>query len=188
MKYDKTYLRNKSILQRKKEYLVIKKFNFNLIFNLIRKHFDKKKIVIAGYYPSNYEVNILNFLQEASKRKFRIVLPAINSLNVMSFKSWIFKEPLYVSKFGILEPKISGKEIIPNLIMVPLVAFDNKLNRIGYGKGYYDRSLQKISKSKKKTVSLGIAYSFQQCNRIPVNRHDFKLDYIFTERGIISSN
>ena len=104
----------------------------------------------------------------------------------MSFKSWIFKEPLYVNKFGILEPINSGKNIIPDLVMVPLAAFDNRLNRIGYGKGYYDRSLQKISK--KKIISLGIAYYFQQCKRIPVNKHDYKLDYIFTERGIISSN
>tara|TARA_B100001123_G_scaffold440826_1_gene580731 strand:+ start:331 stop:651 length:321 start_codon:yes stop_codon:yes gene_type:complete len=106
----------------------------------------------------------------------------------MSFKSWVFKEPLYINKFGILEPKNSNKEIIPDLIMVPMVAFDKYLNRIGYGAGYYDRSLQKISKNKKKIVSLGIANSFQQCKKIPVNKHDFKLDYIFTERGIISSN
>ena len=106
----------------------------------------------------------------------------------MSFKSWIFKESLYVNKFGILEPKDTKKEIIPDLIMVPLVAFDERLNRIGYGKGYYDRSLQKISKIKKKTIFLGIAYSFQKCRKIPVNKHDFKLDYIFTEREIISSN
>ena len=106
----------------------------------------------------------------------------------MSFNSWIFKDPLYVSKFGTLEPKNSTKEIIPDFIMVPLVAFDNKLNRIGYGKGYYDRSLHEISKIKKNAISLGIAYSFQKCNGIPVNKHDFKLDYIFTERGIISSN
>ena len=72
--------------------------------------------------------------------------------------------------------------------MVPLIAFDDQLNRIGYGKGYYDRSLQKIRNIKKKTIYLGIAYSFQKCKRIPINKHDFKLDYIFTERGIISSN
>ena len=88
----------------------------------------------------------------------------------------------------ILEPKNSSETIIPDLIMVPLVAFDRKLNRIGYGKGYYDRILKKINKFKKKTVFLGIAYSFQKCSSIPVNKHDFKLDYIFTERGIISSN
>ena len=105
----------------------------------------------------------------------------------MSFKSWIFKEPLYVNKFGILEPKDNKKKIIPDLVLVPLVAFDKKLNRIGYGKGYYDRSLKKISKNKKKIISLGIAYSFQKCRDIPVNKHDFKLDYIFTDRGIISS-
>ena len=108
----------------------------------------------------------------------------------MNFKSWLFKEPLYVSQFGTLEPKKSNsnKKIIPDLIMVPLVAFDNQLNRIGYGKGYYDRILQKIAKNKKKTISLGIAYSFQKCTKIAVNKYDFKLDYIFTERGLISSN
>ena len=188
MKYDKTYLRNKFLLQRKKKYIKAEKFNFNLIFKLIKKHFHKKRIIIAGYYPSNYEVDVLNFLEKASKKRFRIVLPIIKSSNKMSFKSWIFKEPLYVNKFGILEPKNSKKEIIPDLIMIPLVAFDNRLNRIGYGKGYYDRSLQKISKNEKKTISIGIAYSFQECARIPINKHDFKLDYIFTERGIISSN
>ena len=188
MKYDKSYLRNRFLFQRKKKYLTVKKFNFKLIFNLIKKHFNKKKITIAGYYPSNHEVNILNFLEQASQKNFRIVLPVIKSSHNMRFKPWIFREPLYVNKYGMLEPKNSNKEIFPDLIMVPLVAFDNHLNRIGYGKGYYDRSLAKINKIKKKTISLGIAYSFQKCSGIPTNRHDFKLDYIFTERGIISSN
>ena len=188
MKYDKSFLRKKSLLLRKKNYLKTKKFNFRLVFNLIKKHFSKKKIVIAGYYPVDYEVNIIGFLEEASKKRFKIVLPVIKSSNRMSFKSWIFREPLNVNKFGILEPKNSNKEIIPDLIMVPLVAFDNKLNRIGYGKGYYDRSLRKINNIKKNKIFLGVAYSFQRCSCVPVNEHDFKLDYIFTERGIISSN
>jgi len=188
MKYGKHNLRNKFLLQRKKKYLTTNKFNFNLIFKLINKHFYNKKIIIAGYYPSYYEVDILNFLKNASKRKFKIALPVIKSSISMNFKSWIFKDPLHVSKFGTLEPENSKKKIIPDLIMVPLVAFDNQLNRIGYGKGYYDRSLRKIKNIKKKTIALGIAYSFQKCKSIPVNKHDFKLDYIFTERGIISSN
>ena len=188
MKYDKSYLRKKFLTQRKKKYLQANKFNFNILFKLIKRHFSKKKIIIAGYYPSNYEVDILNFLKNASKKKFKIVLPVIQSSNTMSFKSWIFEEPLYVNKFGILEPKKSSKDIIPDLIMVPLVAFDNRLNRIGYGKGYYDRSLKKISKIKKNVISLGIAYSFQKCKKIPTNEYDFKLDYIFTERGIINTN
>ena len=105
----------------------------------------------------------------------------------MSFKLWVFREPLYVNNFGILEPKNTKKETVPDLILVPLVAFDEKLNRIGYGKGYYDRSLKKIKKYKKKMISVGIAYSFQKCQKILTNKHDFKLDYIFTERGIINS-
>ena len=190
MTHDKSYLRNRFLSQRKKKYLAAKNlnFNFNLIFNLIRKNFYKKKIIIAGYYPSDHEVDILSFLEKASKKKFKIALPVVKPSNLMCFKLWFFKEPLYVNKFGILEPKNSKSEIIPDLIMVPLVAFDSQLNRIGYGKGFYDRSLQKIRNIKKKTVSIGIAYSFQKCKSIPVNKHDFRLDYIFTERGIISSN
>ena len=148
MKYDKSFLRNKSILLRKKKYSTVKKFNYNLIFRLIRKHFHRKEITIGGYYPSNYEVNILKFLEEASKKKFRITLPVIKSSNKMSYKLWVFKEPLYVNQFGILEPKNSIKE---------------------------------------NAISLGIAYSFQRCKKIPVNNHDYKLDYIFTEKGIINS-
>ena len=188
MKHDKIYLRSQYLLKRKKKYIASKKFNFNLIFNLIKKKFNKKKIVIAGYYPSNYEVNILSFLEKAALKKFKIVLPVIGPSSSMNFKRWFFNEPLYMNKFGILEPKKNKKEILPDLIMVPLVAFDKKLNRIGYGKGYYDRYLKRIRAIKKQTVFLGIAYSFQRYTNIPTNKYDFKLDYIFTERGIISSN
>ena len=187
MKHDKFFLRNKFLLQRKEKSLKARKFDFSLIFALARKHFQKKRITIAGYYPSNYEVNILKFLEESSKRKFKVVLPVIQSSKNMCFKLWIVKEPLYVNNYGILEPKNSKIEIIPDLVLVPLVAFDNKLNRIGYGKGYYDRNLKRLKKIKKNIISVGIAYSFQKCSSIPVNKHDFKLDYIFTERGIISS-
>ena len=187
MKYDKSYLRNRFLIERKKKYLNSKKFNFSLIFKLIKKHFKNKKIIIGGYYPSYYEVDLLKFFEEASKKKFKIVLPIVKSSTAMSFKNWIPNEPLYVGKFGILEPKRTNKEFTPDLIIVPLVAFDEQLNRIGYGKGYYDRKLKKIKKIKTKAICLGAAYSFQKSKRIPTNKHDFKLDYIFTERGIISS-
>ena len=63
MKNEKSNLRKKFLLKRKKNYLTPEKFNFELIFNLIKKNFYKKKITIAGYYPANYEVDILDFLQ-----------------------------------------------------------------------------------------------------------------------------
>ena len=188
MTYDKPSLRKKFLLQRKKKYISIKKFNFKLIFKLIKKHFNNKKITIAGYYPSDNEVNVLKFLEESSQQKFKIALPLVKSKKTMCFKIWNLKEPLYVSKFGILEPNKFNKEIIPDLVLLPLVAFDDNLNRIGYGKGYYDRILPKISKVKKNIICLGVAYSFQKCPRIPTNKYDFKLDYIFTEQGIINSN
>ena len=188
MKYEKSVLRKKSILLRKKNFSKVKKFNFNPIYKLIKRHFNNKNITIAGYYPSNYEVNILNFLEDASKKNYKIALPTVKSSTSMGFKLWFFKQPLYISKFGIAEPKHSVKEVKPDLVMVPLVAFDSELNRIGYGKGYYDRALKKIKKIKKNLITLGIAYSFQRYKKIPVNKYDYKLDYIFTERGIISSN
>ena len=188
MKYDKIFLRKKFLLRRRQKHSEAKKFDFNLIFKLIKKNFGTKKITIAGYYPSDNEVNILQFLKQAFKKKFKIALPVIKSSRNMSFKLWIYKEPLSVNSFGILEPKNSKIEIIPYLILVPLVAYDRNLNRIGYGKGYYDRSLKKIKKNKNFFLSLGMAYSFQKCDNIPVNKHDVRLNYLFTERGIISSN
>ena len=188
MRSDKSYLRKKFILLRKRNFSKKKKFKFDLIFRIIKKHFLNKKIVIAGYYPANYEVNILNFIEEADAKNFLVTLPVIESKNKLSFRLWKYKEPLFINNFGILEPKNTNKAMVPDLLLVPLVAFDSKLNRIGYGKGYYDRVLNKIKSRNKKMIALGIAYSFQKCIHIPTNKHDFKLDYIFTDRGIISSS
>ena len=105
MRYGKTYLRKKFILIRKKNYLKKKKIKFNLIFKLIRKHFLKKKVIIAGYYPSNYEVNILKFIEKALEKRFSVTLPVIESKNTITFRTWKYKEPLNINSFGIPEPK-----------------------------------------------------------------------------------
>ena len=188
MNSSKLILRNKFLLKRKKNYLEVKNFNFSPVNNLIKKHFKNKKIIIAGYYPVNHEVNILGFLKLAAKKKTRIALPVILPLNKMCYKIWNYQEPLSINNFGVLEPQKTNKQVIPDLVMVPLVAYDNYLNRLGYGKGYYDRSLRKIKKIKKNIVFLGIANSFQKYKKIPINKYDYKLDYILTEQGIISSN
>jgi 5-formyltetrahydrofolate cyclo-ligase len=87
---------------------------------------------------------------------------------------------LTINKYGIPEPT-SKKIIYPNILLVPLLAFDKYLNRIGYGGGYYDRYIKKI-KTKKKILTIGLAYSFQKVKEIPVNKYDKKLDYIITEK------
>ena len=102
----------------------------------------------------------------------------------MVFKYWLPNEPLYVNNYGILEPKKQNITLKPDVILVPLVAFDRNLNRIGYGKGYYDRALQQLS-AKKKILTIGIAFSFQECSFIPKNRHDYNLDCILTNRNLI---
>ena len=88
MKYDKNYLRKSFIKKRNKNYIKAKSFNFDLIFSLIRKKFKKNKIVIAGYYPSNYEVDVLKFLKKAEEKNFKIALPVIKPTNKMDFKNW----------------------------------------------------------------------------------------------------
>ena len=79
---------------------------------------------------------------------------------------------------GIPEP-VSNVVKSPNILLVPLVAFDNKRNRIGYGGGFYDRYIKKLRK-KKKIVAIGLAYSFQKVKKIPVTKHDVQLDFIIT--------
>ena len=102
----------------------------------------------------------------------------------MVFKYWTPKEPLYVNKYGILEPNKQNKVFKPDIILVPLATFDKNLNRIGYGKGYYDRVLNKLS-ANKKILTIGIAFSFQETSTISTNQYDYNLDCILTDRNLI---
>ena len=101
----------------------------------------------------------------------------------MNFYQWKQEDILYVNKFGILEPSKS-KKFDPDVILVPMLAFDDKRNRLGYGKGFYDRYLAKNIKSYKKFLTVGVAFSFQKHHKLPVNSNDIRLDYILTEKGI----
>ena len=98
----------------------------------------------------------------------------------MDFFEWSLKDPLVINRYGIPEP-ISGKIRFPDILLVPLVAFDKHLNRIGYGGGFYDRYIKKITESKK-IITIGLAYSFQEVKKIPIKNHDIKLDFIITEK------
>ena len=99
----------------------------------------------------------------------------------MDFFHWSSKDPLIINKFGIPEP-VSKKIKYPDILLVPLVAFDEHLNRVGYGGGFYDRYIKKIKK-KKKLITIGLAYSFQRVKKIQTNNYDIKLDYIVTEKN-----
>ena len=101
----------------------------------------------------------------------------------MNFYFWKKSDVLKVNKYGILEP-LKNIKSIPNIVLVPLLAFDKQKNRLGYGKGFYDKYLSKYKKIYKTIITVGVAFSFQKYNNLPINNKDFKLDYIITEKGI----
>ena len=156
--------------------------DFDKVFKLIKKNNLEKKS-IGGYFPVNYEVDDLKILKEFTKKKYQISLPVVKKNFEMDFYKWSFNDPLKINRYGIPEPN-SKKLIYPDIILVPLVAFDKNLNRLGYGGGYYDRIIEKLSR-KKKILKIGLALSVQKINNVPVTKYDKKLDYIVTDKYIL---
>ena len=177
----KKKLREKVLKIRKNTIKKNCKIDFNKVFYLVKKSNLKKSI--GGYFPVNYEVDDLEILKEFKKKNYQISLPVIKKNFDMDFYKWSYREPLKINKYGIPEPE-SKFLVYPDIILVPIVAFDNNLNRLGYGAGYYDRLISKLSK-KKKLLKIGLALSVQKINNIPTNKYDEKLDYIVTEKYIL---
>ena len=178
----------KSLIRKKILKIRKKKFNKNLKINLEKfiyflkiNKFNLKSV--GGYYPTNYEIDDLNILDLLEKKNFKVSLPIIKKNNQMNFYKWSSNDPLKINKFGILEP-LSSKIFYPDILLVPLVAYDNDLNRLGYGGGFYDRYIEKIEKIKK-VVKIGLAFSFQKISSIPINQYDKRLDFIVTEKEIL---
>ena len=128
----KTKIRKKILNIRKNKNQKNIKFSFLEISKKIKKNNLK---IIGGYYPVNFEINVLNFLKDLELKGRQISLPVIKKNNEMDYYLWSYKDLLKLNKFGIPEPE-KNKKVIPDIILVPLVAFDRKLYRIGYGGGY----------------------------------------------------
>ena len=179
----KIQLRKKYISLRKKKYFDIDKNFFLPLLKLIKSRFKKKIKRIALYFPSNFELNVLKILEFNNISSQDILLPVIDKNNRMNFFSWKKNDVLFVNEFGILEP---AKTIVkvPDIILVPILAFDKNKYRLGYGKGFYDRYLNKYLKQFKNILTVGVAFSFQRHHKLPINHNDFKLNFIITEKGI----
>ena len=158
------------------------KIDFIKIFNLIKR---QKKINknIGGYFPVNNEIDDLEILKKFEEKKYKICLPVVKNNFDMDFYNFSFNQPLIVNKYGIPEPKKTNI-VYPDIILVPMVAFDKNLNRLGYGGGYYDRIIEKLMK-KKNFLKIGLAFSKQKINNLPVSKYDKKMDYIVTEKYIL---
>tara|TARA_B100000242_G_scaffold54553_1_gene32722 strand:+ start:929 stop:1477 length:549 start_codon:yes stop_codon:yes gene_type:complete len=178
----KKIIRKKFFLKRKKKYFKVNTTFFNPLVYLLKKS-NKINFKIGIYYPTYFELNLLKIFEVKFFRKFDFFLPIVEDKKSMNFYKWSKNKILFLNKFGILEPEKTKKEV-PNIILVPLLAFDKKNNRLGYGKGFYDKYFKRYNKSKK-ILKIGIAFSFQRHHNLPVNKNDIKLDYILTEKGII---
>ena len=180
----KRFIRKKYFLKRKKNYFNIDVNFFLPLVKLIKKIIKNKDINIAIYFPNSYEVNVLKILEVEYFKKFNFLLPIIKKNNSMKFYKWKKNEVLLINKYGILEP-VETKETIPSIVLLPLLAYDKNKNRIGYGKGFYDKFLNKFLKTRKKILTIGVAFSFQKHHKLPNNNKDYKLNYIITEKGIV---
>ena len=179
----KNILRKRYSQLRKKKYHEIDQDFFSPLIKLIKLNFKKKNYRVALYYPSNFELNVLKFLENDFIKNESFLLPAIERKNSMNFYSWKKNQALFVNKFGMLEPQKTLIKI-PNLILVPILAFDKHKFRLGYGKGFYDRYLNKFLNKFKDILTIGVAFSFQKHHKLPRDKKDVKLNYILTEKGI----
>ena len=132
--------------------------------------------VVAGYYPIKSEVSILKSLEYCSFKS--ICLPRINGKQLV-FKRWNVGDIIEKNKYC-YEPLESSETVIPDLIILPCLAYDNDGHRIGYGAGYYDRALEKIPNAK----TVLVAFSVQELEKIDADDWDKKVDYVINEVAI----
>ena len=152
---------------------------------------DKNIKVIGLYYPILNEISPFGFIKHLKTNNITTSLPVVQkTTKAIAFKKWDQKENLQKGLLGNYEPALSNKTVFPQIIVVPMLMFDRKLNRLGYGGGYYDKSIfslkQYFHRKEKSFFAIGLAYSEQETKSIPYESHDQKLDFIVTEKEILS--
>lgn len=179
---NKQKIRSKFLKLRKKNNNKNLNIDLDKFYSFLKNNYVNFKI-IGGYYPTNFEIDDLKILNFLEKKNYIISLPIVKKNYQMDFFKWTKNDPLKINNYGIPEP-VSLKKIYPDILLVPLVGFDENFNRLGYGGGFYDRYIQKIEKIKK-VIKIGIAFSYQKIKSFPINQYDEKLDLIITEKEII---
>ena len=160
------------------------KNNLKVKFSLLREELKKKIFknkIVGSYYPVNFEADTFQLMKMFKQKGYKLSLPVISSKYDMNFYTWNLNDPLHVNKYGIPEPK-SKIKVIPSILLIPMVAYDKRLNRLGYGGGYYDRFLEKYEK--KNILKIGLAITCQEVKKLPTNNFDKKMDYILTEKKL----
>lgn len=141
--------------------------------------------IVAGFSPIQSEIDCLVILKALNAIQCRIALPVMNGKNQhLAFREWDLVEELADGPFGTKEPKSELLYVMPDIILVPLLAFDERGHRLGYGGGYYDRTLAIYRDKGHDFTSIGIGFDGQRLDKVPTGRHDQPLDIIVTEEKV----
>jgi 5-formyltetrahydrofolate cyclo-ligase len=142
----------------------------------------KPGIIVAGYSPIRSEIDPVALMRALAARGARLALPAVMACGKsLAFRAWSPGDRLMLGPLGILEPSPAAAELSPDVMLVPLAAFDRAGHRIGYGAGHYDVTLAHLRKVKVITA-IGIAFAVQEIKAVPMQPHDVALDYVLTEK------
>jgi 5-formyltetrahydrofolate cyclo-ligase len=139
--------------------------------------------VVAGYAPIRSEFDPMPLLQRLAGDGAMLALPVIAGRDsALAFRGFSFGEVLERGPLGIPQPSTASAELVPGIVLVPLAAFDRAGHRIGYGAGYYDRTIEML-RGLNRAIAVGIAFAVQEIEAVPVLPHDARLDYVLTETG-----
>src|SRR6476469_2684032 len=142
--------------------------------------------IVSGFMPLQSEINPLPLLLNIVKAGAQLALPVVAGKGKpLIMRAWSPGEPLASGVWGIREPKPDAPEVDPDILIVPLLAFDRRGYRLGYGAGYYDVTIDTL-RARKSVVAAGIAYAAQEISEVPTTSRDVRLDLVLTEREVIS--
>jgi 5-formyltetrahydrofolate cyclo-ligase len=142
-------------------------------------------VIVSGFSPIRTEINPLPLLRRLAEAGARVALPVVvGKGKPLVMRSYAFGQELNAGVWGIREPKDDAPEVEPDIVIVPLAAFDRRGNRIGHGAGYYDMTIHRL-RARKPVVAVGIAYAAQEVPEVPVTSRDERLDLVLTERETI---
>ena len=142
-------------------------------------------LIVSGFSAIGSEINPLPLMRRLADRGARFALPVvIGRGRPLVLRAWAFGEPLGKGIWGIREPRPDAAEVDPDIVLVPLAAFDRTGHRIGYGAGYYDLTLAAL-RARKPIVAVGLAYAAQEIPAVPTTARDARLDLVLTEREVI---
>ena len=140
--------------------------------------------VVAGYLPVRREIDPMTAMLALSGLGFRVAVPVIGARErPLGFREWTPGSATERGAFGVPVP-VGGDLLEPDVLIVPMLAFDRRGHRLGYGGGFYDRTIADL-RERRTVTALGLAYAAQELPEVPDSAHDMRLDAIVTEQGII---